>query len=80
MSDREQGSLFGGEEFLSWAREKRELRDAGYQARLLGKDVDACPHSDGPRRAAWLQGWHEAGRKEFGEEGGLTTENTEGTE
>ncbi|MEK9807054.1 MAG: ribosome modulation factor [Halieaceae bacterium] len=44
-------------------RSKRDMSkrafEKGYQTGLAGRSSDICPHSEGPQRLSWLQGWRE---------------------
>lgn len=44
-------------------RQKRDLSERsfqrGYQAGLVGKNKDSCPHDKGDNRDNWMSGWRE---------------------
>ena len=44
-------------------RQKRDMNDRafqrGYQAGLVGRSMDTCPHAGESARQNWLSGWRE---------------------
>ena len=44
-------------------RQKRDMNDRayqrGYQAGLVGKSIETCPHTTEQQRQFWLSGWRE---------------------
>ena len=47
----------------SMKRQKRDMNDRafqrGYQAGLVGRSMDTCPHAAENQRQNWLSGWRE---------------------
>ena len=44
-------------------RQKRDMNDRafqkGYQAGLVGRSLESCPHSTDQQRHSWISGWRE---------------------
>jgi ribosome modulation factor len=44
-------------------RRKRDMKDRayhkGYQAGLVGRSLESCPHAEEQQRYFWISGWRE---------------------
>ena len=53
----------GDRALATMRRQKRDMNDRayhkGYQAGLVGRSMESCPHSSEQQRHNWISGWRE---------------------